>query len=151
MNENNICKDWKELNTPYGKMYIEPWEWHKDNKYPYDDAYRITIYDSRGDWFDYFPLDYFYEANGPETTEEEAKEAYDGLVEMIELGAEMDSIEEFMGWFCICAWYIGKDKDKALNELKRNFRDADLEDWSYEDLEANEYVNHIGDYYIVIA
>lgn len=141
MEQNNICKEWRELNTLFGKLYIEPWEWHLDNNRPYDRDDRITIYDSRGDWFDYFGIDYFEE--GDDTPEKE----YEKLCEMLEKGAEKETIQDFMDWLGIAFYYAGSDKEKAAFELSNGHPYELLPD----ELETNEYVNHIGDNYIVVA
>lgn len=149
-NQNKICKDWRELNTPFGKLYIEPWEWHKDNAYPYDRDDRITIYDSRGDWFDYFGLNYFYiDTDGLplELQDIQAKGEYERLCEMLELGAEKETVQEFLDWIGILWIYAGTDKDEATKALS----DGHPEELLPDELETNEYVNHIGDNYIVVS
>ncbi|MDE6410614.1 MAG: hypothetical protein K2K81_10300 [Muribaculaceae bacterium] len=148
--QNNICKDWRELNTPFGKLYIEPWAWHSNNLYPYDRDDRITIYDSRGNWFDYFSLDYFYiDTDGLplELQDMQAKGEYERLCEMLTLGAEKETLQEFLDWIGILWCYAGPDKEQAAFELS----DGHPEELLPDELETNEYVNHIGENYIVVA
>lgn len=153
--QNKICKDWRELNTPFGKLYIEPWNWHLNNIFPYDDSDRITIYDSRGDWFDYFPLDYFYEAWDEEELDEEeylseeefAEEEYERLCDMLTQGAEQTTIEGFLNWLGVNFLYAGADKVQAGLALS----DGHPEELTPDEIETNEYVNHIGDNYIVVT
>lgn len=118
----------RELNTPFGKFYIEPWEWHKDNKYPYTRSDRITIYDSRKDWLDYFSVDYFEEGNN--TLEE-----------------EYEAFKQFLDWLGIDYDYAGKSKKQAAMALSDGHPNELLPD----ELETNEYINHIGDNYIVVS
>lgn len=137
--QNNVSL--RELNTPFGKMYIEPWEWHKNNKYPYHCSDRITLYDSHKDYFDYFTISYF--EDGEETPEEE----YEKLCRFIESGCETICFKEFVDWFCIDYDYAGPDKEAAANALSDGFPQLLLPD----EVETNEYVNHIGDNYIVVS
>lgn len=155
-NNEEELKYLNRIETPFGVIYIEKWGCSRNAKYADD---RITIYDSRKDFLDYFPLDYFYEntaeqidlfVNGrPDTEEAEqaAEEEYNKLCEMLAIGGETASIAEFMDWIGVVFYYAGPDKEQAAYELSNGHPEELLPD----ELETNEYVNHIGDNYIVVA
>lgn len=136
----------REVKTPFGIIYIDKWGDDVDREC----KDRITLYDSRKDWLDYFTLEYFYDTYD-ETEEgdreEQALQQYKNLVEMLELGAEKKTCEEFMDWLGLMFYYVGTDKVKAANALSNGHPEELLPD----EVETNEYVNHIGDYYIVVA
>lgn len=135
----------REIKTPFGIIYIEQWGENVER----EDPHRITLYDSRKEWLDYFTLDYFYdtyEADREESKEEQAESEYRSLVEMLECGAEKKTCEEFIDWLGINFFYAGTDKVEAENALS----DGHPEELLPDEIETNEYVNHIGDYYIVV-
>lgn len=139
----------KELTTPFGKLYIDEWNSNPDARYAED---RITIYDSRKDFLDYFGIDYFYDGvddseYGGGEEEILAENEYDALCEMLEQGADKKTIEEFMDWLGISFCYAGNDKNQAAIALS----DGHPEELLPDELETNEYVNHIGENYIVSA
>lgn len=128
----------KELTTPFGKLYIDEWNSNPDARYAED---RITIYDSRKDFLDYFSIDYFEE--GDDSPEEE----YRKLCEMLRKGAEKRTVKQFMDWLGVNFCYAGKSKRQAAIALSDDHPEELLPD----ELETNEYVNHIGENYIVSA
>lgn len=139
----------KELTTPFGKLYIDEWNSNPDARYAED---RITIYDSRKDFLDYFSIDYFYDGvdeseDGGGEEEILAENEYDALCEMLEQGADKKTIKEFMDWLGISFYYAGNDKNRAAIALS----DGHPEELLPDELETNEYVNHIGENYIVSA
>lgn len=127
----------KELQTPFGTLYIDDWN---PRKRPEED--RITIYDTRKQFLDYFTTDYFEEGIDEDST---PKKEYEKLCEMLEKGAEKKTCEEFMDWLGVNFRYVGTDKVRVAHELSEGHPEELLPD----ELETNEYVNHIGDYYIV--
>lgn len=129
----------KELTTPFGILYID--SWNKDER---PDEGRIVIYDSRKDFLDYFCLDYFYDGIDEDSN---AEQEYNKLCEMLECGAEEKTIHRFLDWLCVDYCWAGMDKVMALSSLAK----GDLENFSLDELETNEWVNHIGDYYIIVA
>lgn len=131
----------RELNTPFGKLYIEPWEWHLNNKFSYDSPDHITIYDSHKDYLDRYPLDYF------DVEERSAEEEYEEFCHMLELGAEKETIYDFMDWLGVMMIYAGDNKEEAADALSDGCPDELLPN----ELETNEYVNHVGDNYIVVS
>lgn len=138
----------KELTTPFGTLYIDEWNSNPDERYAED---RITIYDSRKDFLDYFSIDYFYDGWDEETDggneEIYAQQQYNELCEMLRHGGCENTIEEFIDWLGVNFCYAGKDKKQAAIALS----DGHPEELLPDELETNEYVNHIGEYYIVSA
>lgn len=144
--EARIKESLREIKTPFGIIYIDNWGDDVDREC----KDRITLYDSRKDWLDYFSLDYFYDVYDEDemgTEEEQALEAYERLVDMLRAGGEQQTIEGFMDWLGINFYYAGTDKVEAAKALSEDH----LEDLLPDEIETNEYVNHIGDYYIVVA
>lgn len=138
----------KELTTPFGKLYIDEWNSNPDARYAED---RITIYDSRKDFLDYFSIDYFYDDYDPsettKTQDEWAEQNYTSLCDMLTQGAQEKTIEDFMDWLGVNFYYAGTDKKLAAMALSEGHPLILLPD----ELETNEYINHIGDNYIVSA
>lgn len=131
----------KELNTPFGKLYIDSWN---PRERPEED--RIVIYDSRKDFLDYFSFDYFYDGVD-EDSYFYAEQEYNELCKMLEKGGEQETIYGFIDWLGVSFYYAGTNREEALDALSQGC----AEELSEEDLETNTYVNHIGDNYIVIA
>lgn len=127
----------KELTTPFGTLYIDEWSSNPDERYTED---RITIYDSRKDFLDYFGIDYFEEGNN--SPEEEYKE----LCSMLECGADKETVRDFVDWLGVYFYYAGDDKHEAEMALS----DGHPEELLPDEIETNEYVNHIGNNYIVV-
>lgn len=137
---------WQEVKTPFGIIYIERWGEDVER----EDKNRITLYDSRKDWLDYFSLEYFYDTYDESEEgdrEEQALWQYKSLVEMLERGGEQQTIDKFMDWLGIVFHYAGTDKVDAAWHLSNGNPSELLPD----ELETNEYVNHIGNNYIVVA
>lgn len=135
----------KKLNTPFGTMYIDSWE---ERKRPERD--RIVIYDSRKEFLDYFSLDYFYDGYGPEYDSGEeayAEGTYDDLCKMLEMGAEEKTFHDFMDWLGVAFLYAGDNAEEAAKALS----DGCPEDLEPDELETNEYVNHVGNNYLVVT
>lgn len=135
----------REIKTPFGIIYIEQWGENAER----EDPHRITIYDSHKEWLDYCTIEYFYDTYD-ETEEgdreEQALWQYNSFVEALERGGDQASIEEFIDWLGINFFYAGTDKAEAENALS----DGHPEELLPDEIETNEYVNHIGDYYIVV-
>lgn len=129
----------KELNTPFGTLYIDSWN---PRERPAEN--RITIYDSRKDFLDYFVLEYFYDGIDDDSY---AENEYNKLCEMLEKGGETRSVKQFMDWLGVNFSYAGKSKLQAAKALSNGHPEELLPN----ELETNEYVNHIGDNYIVVA
>ena len=98
---------------------------------------RIKIYDSDKNYLDYLPLDQIDVDDTP------IEEQYNNYVEMLE---QFKTIEEMMDWLVCDCEFIGK-KSEAIKYV--------LTEWNLPDEETdpldNEWVNRIGDTYIVVS
>lgn len=136
----------KEIQTPFGILYIEPFDMSRNARYR--EGY-ISIFDSRKNWIDNYSIEYFYDSYDPNLGVSEdryAEAVYEDFCEMLKLGAEQKTLEGFLDWWCLDYDYAGPDKDKAEFVLSDGCPGLLLPN----EIETNEYVCHIGDNYIVI-
>ena len=123
----------RKINNNYlGTFYIEELE----NREEQD---RVKLYDSDEKYLDYLPLE-SYDIDDP-TFEEQ----YDGYVEMLE---SFETIEELLDWL-VCDYEFFSTKDATIQYLHEELN-WDLPSKDYNPLD-NEWVNRIGDIYIVIS
>ena len=98
---------------------------------------RIKIYDSDKNYLDYLPLDQIDVNDTP------IEEQYNNYIEMLE---NFKTIEEMLDWLVCDCEFIGK-KSEAIKYV--------LTEWNLPDEETdpldNEWVNRIGDTYIIIS
>ena len=98
---------------------------------------RIKIYDSDKNYLDYLPLDQIDVDDTP------IEEQYNNYIEMLE---SFKTIEEMMDWLVCDCEFIGK-KSEAIKYV--------LTEWNLPDEETdpldNEWVNRIGDTYIIVS
>lgn len=110
-----------------GKFYIENFDEREEKD-------RIKIYDSDENYLDYLPLK---EDDTP------IEEQYNNYVEMLE---NFKTVEELMDWLVCDCEFIG-NKSEAIKYV--------LTEWNLPDDECDpldsEWVNRIGDTYIIIA
>ena len=110
-----------------GKFYIENFDKREEQD-------RIKIYDSDENYLDYLPL---------EEDDTPIEEQYNNYVEMLE---QFKTIEEMMDWLVCDCEFIGK-KSEAIKYV--------LTEWNLPDEETdpldNEWVNRIGDTYIIVS
>ena len=100
---------------------------------------RIKIYDSDKNYLDYLPLDQIDVNDTP------IEEQYNNYVEMLE---SFKTIEEMMDWLVCDCEFIG-NKDRTIEYLHKELN-WDLPSENYNPLD-NEWVNRIGDTYIVVS
>lgn len=123
----------RKINNNYlGDFYIEKLE----NREEQD---RIKLYDSDEKYLDYLPLERYDDADP--TFEEQ----YDGYVEMLE---SFETIEELLDWL-VCDYEFFSTKDATIQYLHEELN-WDLPSEGYDPLD-NEWVNRIGDIYVVIS
>lgn len=139
--ESGCLMDLKETNhtieipTSFGTIYIEKWEPECR-----EEEERIKLYDSDGKYLDYFSTESIYETGltkgiGPE----------DYYLEICSDIGNLSSVEELADYLCLGYEIITKDTlDIALILIDQNVDDDSP-------LEENEWVNHIGEYWILIA
>lgn len=110
-----------------GKFYIENFDEREEED-------RVKIYDSDENYLDYLPL---------EEDDTPIEEQYNNYVEMLE---QFKTIEEMMDWLVCDCEFIGK-KSEAIKYV--------LTEWNLPGEETdpldNEWVNRIGDTYIIVS
>ena len=112
-----------------GKFYIENFDEREEQD-------RIKIYDSDENYLDYLPI---------EEDDTPIEEQYNNYVEMLE---QFKTIEEMMDWLVCDCEFIG-NKDRTIEYLHKELN-WDLPSENYNPLD-NEWVNRIGDTYIVVS
>lgn len=110
-----------------GKFYIENFDEREEKD-------RVKIYDSDENYLDYLPL---------EEDDTPIEEQYNNYIEMLE---QFKTVEELMDWLVCDCDFIGS-KSEAIKYI--------LTEWNLPDDECDpldsEWVNRIGDTYIVIS
>ena len=119
-------------NVNLGDLYIEEF----GNREEQD---RIKLYDSDFNYLDYLPLER-YDDEDP-TFEEQ----YEGYIERLE---EFETVNDLVDWLVCDCEFIG-NKEDAIKYLHEELN-WDLPNEEYNPLD-NEWVNRIGDVYIVIC
>ena len=116
-------------------IYIEKWEPECR-----EEEERIKLYDSDGKYLDYFSTESIYETS---LTKGISPEDY--YLEICSDISNLSSVEELADYLYLAYEIITKDTlDIALILIDQNVDDDSP-------LEENEWVNHIGDYWILIA
>lgn len=123
----------RKINNNYlGNFYIEELE----NREEQD---RVKLYDSDENYLDYLPLERY------DDTDPTEEEQYQGYIEMLE---SFKTIPDLMEWL-VSSWEFIGDKDQTIKYLHEELN-WDLPSEDYNPLD-NEWVNRIGDIYIVIS
>lgn len=112
-----------------GKFYIENFDEREEKD-------RVKIYDSDENYLDYLPL---------EEDDTPIEEQYNNYVEMLE---SFKTIEEMMDWL-VCDYEFIGDKEEMINYLHDELN-WELPSEDYDPLK-NEWINRIGDVYILIS
>lgn len=97
---------------------------------------RVKIYDSDENYLDYLPI---------EEDDTPIEEQYNHYVEMLE---SFKTIEELLDWL-VCDYEFVGDKEEMINYLHDELN-WELPNENYDPLQ-NEWINRIGDIYILIA
>lgn len=121
----------RKINNNYlGDFYIEELE----NREEQD---RVKLYDSDEKYLDYLPLERY------DDTDPTEEEQYQGYVEMLE---SFKNVPDLMDWLVCACDFIGNKSD-AIEYV--------LTEWNLPDDECDpldsEWVNRIGDVYIIIS
>ena len=123
----------RKINNNYlGTFYIEELE----NREEQD---RVKLYDSDENYLDYLPLERY------DDTDPTEEEQYQGYIEMLE---SFKTVPDLMEWL-VSSWEFIGDKDQTIKYLHEELN-WDLPSEDYNPLD-NEWVNRIGDIYIVIS
>lgn len=112
-----------------GKFYIENFDEREEED-------RVKIYDSDENYLDYLPL---------EEDDTPIEEQYNNYVEMLE---QFKTIEELMDWLVCDCEFIG-NKEEMIDYLHDELN-WELPSEDYDPLK-NEWINRIGDVYILIS
>ena len=123
----------RKINNNYlGTFYIEELE----NREEQD---RVKLYDSDENYLDYLPIERY------DDTDPTEEEQYQGYIEMLE---SFKTVPDLMEWL-VSSWEFIGDKDQTIKYLHEELN-WDLPSEDYNPLD-NEWVNRIGDIYIVIS
>ena len=123
----------RKINNNYlGTFYIEELE----NREEQD---RVKLYDSDENYLDYLPLERY------DDTDPTFEEQYQDYVEMLE---NFKTVPDLMEWL-VSSWEFIGDKDQTIKYLHEELN-WDLQSEDYTPLDS-EWVNRIGDIYIVIS
>ena len=123
----------RKINNNYlGTFYIEELE----NREEQD---RVKLYDSDENYLDYLPLERY------DDTDPTEEEQYQGYVEMLE---SFKNVFDLMDWL-VCDYEFIGNKDRTIEYLHEELN-WDLPSKDYNPLD-NEWVNRIGDIYVVIS
>lgn len=120
----------RKINNNYlGNFYIEELE----NREEQD---RVKLYDSDENYIDYLPLERY------DDTDPTEEEQYDGYVKMLE---SFKNVPDLMDWLVCDCDFIGSESEAIKYILTKVMSDNQF------DLLDNEWVNRIGDIYIIVS
>ena len=123
----------RKINNKYlGDFYIEELE----NREEHD---KVKLFDSDENYLDYLPLERY------DDTDPTEEEQYQGYIEMLE---SFKTVPDLMEWL-VSSWEFIGDKDQTIKYLHEELN-WDLPSEDYNPLD-NEWVNRIGDVYIVVS
>ena len=120
----------RKINNNYlGTFYIEELENREEKD-------RVKLFDSDENYLDYLPLERYDDSD---LTEEEQYQRY---VEMLE---SFKNVPDLMDWLVCSCDFIGNESEAIKYILTEIMPDNEF------DLLDNEWVNRIGDVYIIIS
>lgn len=123
----------RKINNNYlGTFYIEELENREEKD-------RVKVYDSDENYLDYLPLERY------DDTDPTFEEQYNGYIEMLE---SFKTVPDLMEWL-VSSWEFIGDKDQTIKYLHEELN-WDLPSKDYNPLD-NEWINRIGNVYIVIS
>lgn len=123
----------RKINNNYlGTFYIEELEKREEQD-------RVKLYDSDEKYLNYLPLERY------DDTDPTFEEQYQGYIEMLE---SFKTVPDLMEWL-VSSWEFIGDKDQTIKYLHEELN-WDLPSEDYNPLD-NEWVNRIGDIYVVIS
>ena len=120
----------RKINNKYlGDFYIEELE----NREEQD---RVKLFDSDTNYLDYLPLERY------DDNDSTFKKQYNGYIEMLE---SFKTVPDLMDWLVCDCDFIGNESEAIKYILTEVMPDNQF------DLLDNEWVNRIGDVYIIIS
>ena len=125
----------RKINNNYlGDFYIEELE----NREEQD---RVKLYDSDENYLDYLPLE-VYDESDPSLEEQ-----YTEYIKMLE---SFKTVKDLMDWLYICYTFIGS-KEEVVTKWNEIYDYCNWKMNNNKDIEDNEWINRIGDVYILIT
>lgn len=125
----------RKINNKYlGNFYIEEFE----NREEQD---RVKLFDSDEDYLDYLPLE-VYDESDPSLEEQ-----YTEYIKMLE---SFKTVKDLMDWLYICYTFIGS-KEEVVTKWNEIYDYCNWKMNNDKDIEDNEWINRIGDVYILIT
>lgn len=121
------------IKTKYGTIYIEKIGFQEEKE-------RIKIYDSQQGYMDYFSLETIEDT--AEINDISPEEYISDIIHKIKY---LNNVEELLDYLCI-AWECMSDNWKDI----ANYLSPESPEKTEKDLLKNEWVNVIGDYYILV-
>ena len=133
----------KQINTKFGTIYIEEWEFDHHKPWQREEEDRVKIFDSNERYLDHLSAELVEEnAEYEHVTSQELLDKHANKL------ANAKTIEDLLDMLDIDYEFVGT-KDETIAYL-HNELNWDLPSEDYNPLE-NEWVNKIGDYYIVVS
>ena len=125
----------RKINNNYlGDFYIEELE----NREEQD---RVKLFDSDENYLDYLPLE-VYDESDPSLEEQ-----YTEYIKMLE---SFKTVKDLMDWLYICYTFIGS-KEEVVTKWNEIYDYCNWKMNNDKDIEDNEWINRIGDVYILIT
>ena len=125
----------RKINNIYlGNFYIEELE----NREEQD---RVKLFDSDENYLDYLPLE-VYDESDPSLEEQ-----YTEYIKMLE---SFKTVKDLMDWLYICYTFIGS-KEEVVTKWNEIYDYCNWKMNNDKDIEDNEWINRIGDVYILIT
>lgn len=125
----------RKINNKYlGNFYIEELE----NREEQD---RVKLFDSDENYLDYLPLE-VYDESDPSFEEQ-----YTEYIKMLE---SFKTVKDLMDWLYICYTFIGS-KEEVITKWNEIYDYCNWKMNNDKDIEDNEWINRIGDVYILIT
>ena len=121
------------IKTNYGTFYIEKIGFQEEKE-------RIKIYDSKQRYMDYFDME-----DVEDVAEIHCMSPEEYMADTIHKMKNLKSVEELMEYLCV-SWECMSDDWKDI----ANYLSPKNPEKTEKDLLENEWVNVIGDYYIVV-
>ena len=121
------------IKTNYGTFYIEKIGFQEEKE-------RIKIYDSKQRYIDYFDME-----DVEDVAEIHCMSPEEYMADTIHKMKNLKSVEELMEYLCV-SWECMSDDWKDI----ANYLSPENPEKTEKDLWENEWINVIGDYYIVV-
>lgn len=133
----------KQINTKFGTLYIEEWEFDRHKPWQREEEDRVKIFDSNKNFIDYLSTELVeenaeYEHIAPQELLDQHASKLESAKTIYDLLDMLDVDYEFVG-----------TKDETIAYL-HNELNWDLPREDYNPLD-NEWINKIGDHYIVVS